>query len=352
MSENSPLLDLPYLQPAQAQKHVTHNEALRMLDASVQLSVPGPGESAPPADPQEGQRLLVGSGATGDWEGQDNAVAVFTDGAWQFFVPAVGWTAWLREAGTWAAFDGSGWEEMAPGRWGVNASADAQTRLAVAAEGTLFTHDGADHRLRINKAAPGNTASLLFQTGYSGRAEMGLAGDDGFAVKLSADGATWRTALAFDPATARVSGDAVQRDAADATPGRLMLAEHGLLRGDVVGTVSQTGGTATGAVIESVDGAGGRAVKWADGTMMMTRRVTFDMNESAAQSFAYPQLPASVLAGAVAGADAAEAGDATKRQALADLALWTDAGAWVLQLPQPAGPGTVTLNLSVTGLWY
>lgn len=142
MSENSPLLELPYLQPAQAQKHVTHNEALRMLDASVQLSVPGPGESAPPADPQEGQRLLVASGATGDWQGQDNAVTVFVDGAWQFFFPAVGWTAWLRDAGTWVAFDGSGWREMAPGLWGVNATADAQTRLAVAAEGTLFTHDG------------------------------------------------------------------------------------------------------------------------------------------------------------------------------------------------------------------
>ncbi len=32
MSENSPLLDLPLIQPAQAQKHVTHNEALERLD--------------------------------------------------------------------------------------------------------------------------------------------------------------------------------------------------------------------------------------------------------------------------------------------------------------------------------
>ena len=39
MSQTSPVLSLPYIQPAQAQKHVTHNEALRILDAITQLSV-------------------------------------------------------------------------------------------------------------------------------------------------------------------------------------------------------------------------------------------------------------------------------------------------------------------------
>lgn len=32
-------LNLPYIAAAQAQKHVTHNEALRALDAIIQLSV-------------------------------------------------------------------------------------------------------------------------------------------------------------------------------------------------------------------------------------------------------------------------------------------------------------------------
>ncbi len=32
-------LQLPYLAAAQAQKHITHNEALRLLDAMVQLAV-------------------------------------------------------------------------------------------------------------------------------------------------------------------------------------------------------------------------------------------------------------------------------------------------------------------------
>ena len=32
-------LKLPYIMPSQAQKHVTHNEAIRALDALVQLCV-------------------------------------------------------------------------------------------------------------------------------------------------------------------------------------------------------------------------------------------------------------------------------------------------------------------------
>ena len=39
MPELSANLSLPLLMPAQAQKHVTHNEALQVLDALVQLVV-------------------------------------------------------------------------------------------------------------------------------------------------------------------------------------------------------------------------------------------------------------------------------------------------------------------------
>ncbi|WP_371068358.1 DUF2793 domain-containing protein, partial [Salmonella enterica] len=40
--------------PAQAQKHVTHNEALRILDIIVQLAVLDRTRSAAPATPAEG----------------------------------------------------------------------------------------------------------------------------------------------------------------------------------------------------------------------------------------------------------------------------------------------------------
>ncbi|MDC0929674.1 hypothetical protein OAS03_02640 [Planktomarina temperata] len=39
MSTVSPNLSLHYIQQNQAQKHVTHNEGMRLLDGVVQLSV-------------------------------------------------------------------------------------------------------------------------------------------------------------------------------------------------------------------------------------------------------------------------------------------------------------------------
>ena len=88
---------------------------------------------------------------------------------------------------------------------GLNATADTTNRLAVAAPATLFNHAGGGHQVKVNKAGAGATASLLYQTGFSGRAEMGLAGSDDFSVKVSADGGTWTEALRIDAATGAVS---------------------------------------------------------------------------------------------------------------------------------------------------
>lgn len=51
----TPNLDLPYIAAAQAQKHVTHNEAIRALDAVVQLSVLDRSLTSPPGSPAEGE---------------------------------------------------------------------------------------------------------------------------------------------------------------------------------------------------------------------------------------------------------------------------------------------------------
>ena len=60
MSDTTTKLLLPYILAAQAQKHVTHNEALRMLDGLVQLSVLDRNLTAPPASPADGDRYIVG----------------------------------------------------------------------------------------------------------------------------------------------------------------------------------------------------------------------------------------------------------------------------------------------------
>lgn len=59
--------------------------------------------------------------------------------------------------------------------FGIATSWDATNRLAVASPASLFTHQGAGHQLKIDKAASTDTASLLYQDNGSGRAEIGLA---------------------------------------------------------------------------------------------------------------------------------------------------------------------------------
>ena len=92
----TPSLELPHIMPAQAQKHVTHNEALERLDALAQSSAQGRA-SAPPSLPAEGECWLVDASPTGAFAGRENAIARFRDGAWQFLAPRAGWRLWLED---------------------------------------------------------------------------------------------------------------------------------------------------------------------------------------------------------------------------------------------------------------
>jgi len=110
MSDTTTHLGLPYLLAAQAQKHVTHNEALRLLDAMVQLSVLDRTRTAPPGSSADGNRHLVASGATGLWAGWDLNVAFWVDGAWLRLVPRTGWLVWVAAEELFLVWNGSAWE--------------------------------------------------------------------------------------------------------------------------------------------------------------------------------------------------------------------------------------------------
>lgn len=264
MSDTSPILSLPYILPSQAQKHVTHNEAIRLLDALVQSAVIDRDRTAPPAAPAPGARHLVAADATGPWAGQDGRLAVW-DGEsalWRFLVPVQGWQCFVLAEGIGLVFTATGWQvlsRLAPEfpQLGIATSADQTNRLAVASPATLLTHAGAGHQVKVNKAAAGETASLLFQSNWSGRAEMGLAGNDDFSVKVSPDGSAFLTALQADRATGRVTlpggltldgtltGGAVQDAPADATAGRLLTVGAFGLGGlaPLIGNASVTDGS-------------------------------------------------------------------------------------------------------------
>ncbi|WP_165351989.1 DUF2793 domain-containing protein [Salipiger sp. IMCC34102] len=212
MTTFSPRLDLPFIEGTQAQKHVTHNEALERLDIAVQASVQLWDATTPPASPPEGQCFLVGDAASDPWAGHAGDIAAFAGGGWLFLTPQTGWRIWDAEAGVLKLRTAQGWTSLGGALdlqnldgIGVNATSDATNRLAVAADATLLDHDGGGHQLKINKSDTTQTASLLFQSDFAGHAEMGLAGSNDFSVKVSADGSTFTEALRIDAATGQVS---------------------------------------------------------------------------------------------------------------------------------------------------
>ncbi|MEX0409088.1 DUF2793 domain-containing protein [Aquibium sp. LZ166] len=216
--ESSTHLALPYIMPSQAQKHVTHNEAIAMLDALVQLSVIDRDLTAPPGGESEGDRYIVAATATGDWAGKEDDVAVYRDGAWLFLTPRTGWVAWVADEAQLCYWTGSAWADVAAALTalqnlallGVGTMADATNPFSAKLNKALWTAktaaEGGDGDLRytMNKETTADVLSILMQTGFSGRAELGLIGDDDLTLKVSADGSVWTTAVVVDAATGRL----------------------------------------------------------------------------------------------------------------------------------------------------
>jgi hypothetical protein len=229
-------LNLPLLAAAQAQKHVTHNEALDALDALVHLTVIERGRDDPPPGAAEGERWIVGPAPTGDWAGRAGDVAFRRDGAWRFFTPHAGWIAYVLAEGALVAHDGTGWRtgltDSLQGlrRFGLGGEADAQNPFLARLDAALWTSrppgegGSGDLRIVLNKDDPDATASVVLQSGFSGRAEIGLAGGENLAVRTSADGAIWREALVVERGSGIVRAPALPCFRASYTAGAHIIA--------------------------------------------------------------------------------------------------------------------------------
>ncbi len=238
---DTPNLILPYILAAQSQKHVTHNEAIRALDALVQITALDRNLAAPPGSPAEGDRYIVAASPTGAWAGHAGKIAAYQDAAWLFYAPKEGWLAWVADENLAVVYDGTDWISLSaggggggvtdhglltglsdddhtqyhnnargdarytplnPATLGINATADTTNRLTLASAASLFNHAGTGgHQVKINKALAADTASFLFQTAFSGRAELGTTSDDDFHFKVSANGTVFNEAILIDRTT-------------------------------------------------------------------------------------------------------------------------------------------------------
>lgn len=217
--DQSARLGLPYLAAGQMQKHVTLNEALTRLDALTQTTVVSRSQSAQPGDPDDGALYILPADATGAaWAGKPAGTLMrFEAGGWSVVGAPDGLIAVaVDEPAVVARIDGD-WRPLGETlgeiqqltRLGLGTTADATNPFAAKLNKALWTARGSDEggdgdlRFTFNKSGAGDVLSLLFQSGWGGRAELGLIGDDDLRLKVSPDGAAWHDALTVDADTGR-----------------------------------------------------------------------------------------------------------------------------------------------------
>ncbi|MFC5584033.1 DUF2793 domain-containing protein [Nitratireductor kimnyeongensis] len=220
--EQTANLNLPYIMPSQAQKHVTHNEAIRLLDGLVHLAVRDRDLSTPPDTPDDGACYIVGAAALGAWSGWEGEIAYFVDGAWERLAPVAGWRAWVVDEKRLVVFDGTGWlpingvpesgvEIQNAALFGLGTSADAVNPFSAKLDKALWTAryvaEGGTGSLlyTMNKEGPAGDVGLLLQSGFSTRAMMGLFGSDGWRLAVSDDGAAFKDAIVTDESSGHVT---------------------------------------------------------------------------------------------------------------------------------------------------
>lgn len=110
MSEDTVRFALPLIDAGQAQKELTHNEALAALDLLAQAAVVDIGIDDPPGSPAPGEAWVVGGEPVGAWIGHADAIAGWTTGGWRFVTPCEGTEVWCEASACAARFRGGSWE--------------------------------------------------------------------------------------------------------------------------------------------------------------------------------------------------------------------------------------------------
>ncbi len=130
---STPNFTLPLLYAAQAQKEITHNEALVLIDALLAGVIVAMANDPAGLSPQPGEAFIVGDAPVGLWAAQARRIAIFSDGGWRFAPPVTAMRLFDRTAGIIRRFDGSNWlgyPAIADATGGSVVDAEARNTLA------------------------------------------------------------------------------------------------------------------------------------------------------------------------------------------------------------------------------
>lgn len=135
-----PITGLTYQNANSLQTDALQNAELNYYGAWLNCVVLSVGDTAPPVSPANGDRHIVGNGATGLWAGHGDDLAAWRDG-WQFYPPIEGVTVHnLDDASDWI-FEGSGgWAVKSSGGGGVTTTTLVTEASAFTAE--VLAHSG------------------------------------------------------------------------------------------------------------------------------------------------------------------------------------------------------------------
>lgn len=261
--------------------------------------------------------------------------------------------------------------------------------IQVAANGTTATGTGTafigNVRIGDGITIAGSTAlhevtgvtsntQLTFQPPYAGSAGSGkayriapvLGYDKDLSDAFNQIRLNWGTQLSsLQPwATAATAAQAREamgaNDAGSLTSGLLNVAripatltpDKAFRRGNILGTVSQSGGVPTGAIIERGSNANGEYVRFADGTQICTVRIAIDLSNTSAQNINWPatftsMVPFSLVIDSSPGVTSSTIYDAF--QSIAPMADSTVRGRVVVRT---TAPYTIQCLFVAIGRWF
>ena len=136
MTGTSDRFGLPLLQAGQAQKELTHNEALALIDVLLHARAESAAMTAPPAGAAVGQCWIVAAGGTAEWAGQDGTLACLTSGGWRFVAPRAGMRVSTAADRLTRVHDGSAWtlDAVRPDGFYISGVRVVATRAAAIAD--------------------------------------------------------------------------------------------------------------------------------------------------------------------------------------------------------------------------
>jgi len=222
------ILGLPELSENQSAKYITHNQALRQIEA-LSVRVLSRTNSGFPASPGGGDTYIVDS-VSGDWaDAALNDIAHYYSGSWHFYTPIEGVSLWCSDEVNWIWYNGNAWVNYPTAHASSHTDGTDDIQDATASQKGLMTATQATKLDGIEPGATGDQSGADIKSLYEAESDTNaftdaektklsgveLEADVTDAVNVAASGALMAANNLSDiptPATARTNlglGDSV-----------------------------------------------------------------------------------------------------------------------------------------------